>query len=257
MYLSHCRVKALSSCREYFPLSEKFMASLCGFLACASRILAMVLYFGAPLGLFSLLRHLQGEMIPWNAVVYNYVRQDGKIFFDKVGDWMNWTDIDRWERNPQLEPFVFIGRGSTTRNQCKDPTPATELKRMGLVEWNPGYLVAPPNYTLYTGLRLRYFYYIFVTLLCLHILINFIAKYNLSEHFVTHFNLFEKLVHCLENTNIAYNAQEWDDAGGNAKEHKMRMRSNLKEVVVIIWIKTFFNLIFLMPMCYLGKCCNL
>ena len=119
MYLSHCRVKALSSCREYFPLSEKFMASLCGFLACASRILAMVLYFGAPLGLFSLLRHLQGEMIPWKAVVYNYVRQDGKIFFDKVGDWMNWTDIDRWERNPHLEPFVFMGRGSTTRNECK------------------------------------------------------------------------------------------------------------------------------------------
>ena len=209
------------------------------------------------MGLFSLLRHLQGEMIPWNAeVVYNYVKVDGKIYFDEVGDWMNWTDIDRWERNPQLEPFVFIGRGSTTRNQCKDPTPATELKRMGLVEWNPGYLVAPPNYTLYTGLRLRYFYYIFVVLLCLHIFMNFIAKYNLSEHFVTNLNLFEKLIHCLENTNIAYNAQEWDDAGGNAEDHKKRMRRNLKEVVVIIWIKTLFNLILLMPMCYLGKCCK-
>ena len=55
---------------------------------------------------------------------------------------------------------------------------------------------------------------------------NFVAKYNFSKNFVNNFNLFEKLIHCLEKTIVAYNAQEWDDAGGNAVEHKMRMRSN-------------------------------
>ena len=37
------------------------------FIACANRVLSIVIYFAVPLGLFSLLRHLQGEQIPWSA----------------------------------------------------------------------------------------------------------------------------------------------------------------------------------------------
>ena len=65
--------------------------------------------------------------------------------------------------------------------------------------------------------------------------------------------MLEKVIHCIENTNIPYNAQEWDDAKGNALEHLKRMKANLVEVMVVILIKFIFNTILLLPICYLGK----
>ena len=69
---------------------------------------------------------------------------------------------------------------------------------------------------------------------------------------LVHFNLLEKIIHCMENTNIVHNAKEWDDGKGDAVAHGRRMQSNWKENVVTIIIKAFFNIGLLLPLCYLG-----
>ena len=51
---------------------------------------------------------------------------------------------------------------------------------------------------------------------------------------------------------IVHNAKEWDDGKGDAVAHGRRMQSNWKENVVTIIIKALFNIVLLLPLCYLG-----
>ena len=55
----------------------------------------------------------------------------------------------------------------------------------------------------------------------------FIAKWYTSDHFANKFSFIEKLIHCIENTNVPFNVQEWDTEKGDAVEHEKRMTSNL------------------------------
>ena len=111
----------------------------------------------------------------------------------------------------------------------------------------------PPDYTLFTYFKLGQYFALFLTHLFLHAVIIFIAKYKLSMFFRDRLNFIEKVIHCIENTNIPYNAQEWDDGNGNAKQHRLRMTANLKEVRLLIGIKTIMNTILLIPLIYLGN----
>ena len=67
------------------------------------------------------------------------------------------------------------------------------------------------------------------------------------------FNWLEKIIHCIENLNIPYNSKEWDDDKDSARRHRLRMELNWKEVRIVIVIKTFFNLLLLLPMAHLGN----
>ena len=67
------------------------------------------------------------------------------------------------------------------------------------------------------------------------------------------FILLDKFIHSLENTNVPFNCQEWDDGQGDAEEHRRRMRLNWREGLVIIVINAVFNTSLLIPLCYLGN----
>ena len=168
----------------------------------------------------------------YSRLIFNFVGPNatGSVFFGTKS--MDWGLIDRWNKNSSISPFSVSGY---------------DLK------WNQGYLISPPDYTIYTYFRLRDYFIIFLVLLAIQILAIFISKWNTSNIFVNNLNFLDKFIHCVENTNIASNVQEWDDGKGDALERKKRLESNLKETVIIIWIKTFFNIVLLMPICYLGE----
>ena len=93
--ISH--LTAISACRERFPFKSKLIASIYSFCGCTTRVLAIVMYFAVPLGLFNLLRHLQGEQYPWHdQLVYKFVGPDaiGNISVGNVI--VDWSKIDRW-----------------------------------------------------------------------------------------------------------------------------------------------------------------
>ena len=87
---------AISACREKFPFKSKLSAALYSFFGCSTRVLALVMYFAGPLGLFNLLRHLQGEQYPWNSLLVYYFVGPSATGNISVGNKMiNWLDIDR------------------------------------------------------------------------------------------------------------------------------------------------------------------
>ena len=223
--------KALTTCRERFPFSSRLMASLFCLFSCITRIMAIIMFFTGPLGLFNLLRHLQGEQYPWNDKILDLVTPNGTMFLGNNLPFM-WNLVDRWYKNGSL---------------YMDPLPD------GYRMLNPNYLVSPPDYTLYTGIGLGYYLLIFMFHIAVHMMAVFIAKFMLSEEFRKYFNLLEKAIHCLENTNIPYNSREWDDGKGNAEEHIKRQKSNWIEILAVIFINFAFNALLLTSFWYLGE----
>ena len=224
---SHCKV--LNVCREHFPSTSRLIATLYSLCGLITRVVAIIMYFTVPLGLFSLLRHWQGEQYPWDWLTLDYVTPEGLMFMGD-NDGFVWNEVDRWMKNGSL--FFF--------------------SREGYLEPNPNHFIAAPDITLYTGLTWRPYLYIFFAHVAIHTRVIFFAKCKLSYVFKHGLNLLDKIIHSLENTNLLFNCQEWDDGNGNAEEHRRRMRSNLKEGVVIIIIDAVFNSSLLSPLYYLG-----
>ena len=228
---SHC--KALNVCREHFPFTSQLVAtfySLCGLI---TRVMAIVMYFSVPLGLFSLLRHWQAEQVKWSQYTLDFVTPDGLLFLGNNEPIM-WSEVDRWIKNGSL--FNFGNFGSVIPNQ--------------------DYFIKAPDVTLYIGLNWHSYLIIFFAHVALHMVIIFIAKYMLSQVFKHDFNLLDKLIHSFENTNVPFNCQEWDDGIGDAEQHRRRMRMNWKEGLVVIIINAVFNTFLLIPLCYLGNFMN-
>ena len=229
--------KALTACREHFPCKSRFISGLYCFFGCLIRVVAIIMFFAGPLGLFSLLRHWQAEQYPWHRYVLDLFYPNGTL---GLGDEEQFELelIDRWNKSGSL--YVFEN-GTLERDYHGNP------------EFNPDHLVSPPDYTYYTGVQLRYFLLAFFILIGLQVLVNFLVKRKLSLPFLKELNFLEKVIHCFENTNIPYNAKEWDDGKGDANEHIKRKKANWIEGLVMIIINGVFNTILLIPTCFLGN----
>ena len=141
-----------------------------------------------------------------------------------------WNEVDRWIKNGTL--FIV--------NEYQLTVP------------NPDYYIAAPDVSLYIGLTWQPYLFIFFAHVAIHTLVIFIAKYKLSHVFRHSYNLLDKFIHSLENTNLPHNCQEWDDGKGDAEEHRRRMSLNWKEGLVIIIINAVFNTSLLVPLYNLG-----
>ena len=199
---SHCKV--LNVCREHFPFASRLAASLYSLCGLITRVVPIIMYFTVPLGLFSLLRHWQGEKLPWNQYILDFVTPEGLMFLgDNEG--FVWNEVDHWIKNGT--PIIFDN--------------AT-----GLTIHNPDYFITAPDITLYIAFTWKLYLYIFFAHVGIHTLVIFIAKYKLSLVFRYGFNLLDKFIHALENTNLPFNCREWDDGKGDAEEHRRRMHLN-------------------------------
>lgn len=89
-------ITAISACRERFPFKSKMIAAIYSLIGCTTRVLAMVMYFAVPLGLFNLLRHLQGEQYPWHhELVYHFVGPNAIGNISVGHEIIDWSKIDR------------------------------------------------------------------------------------------------------------------------------------------------------------------
>ena len=117
--------------------------------------------------------------------------------------------------------------------------------------WNHTY-DEPPSPILYTLFPLKGYFFIFVGILVSQALTIFLAKILLSHEFCQQQSIIEKFIHVMENCHIGFNAKEWDAAKGNAKAHQRRMLRNQKEVLTLIIINFFYNILLLSPLIILG-----
>ena len=112
---SHCKV--LNVGREHFPFTSRLVVSLYSLCGLIGKVVATVMYFAVPLGLFSLLRHWQAEQVAWDHITLDFVTPEGLMFLGD-NDGFVWNEVDRWIKNGT--PFIFGSEGTYTwgQNNC-------------------------------------------------------------------------------------------------------------------------------------------
>ena len=204
-------IKGISACREQFKISSKIIVAIYITFALTTRLLSIVMYFTPCLGLMSLLRHWQAEQTPWNYALVRYFVNNGSI---QIGNspLINWAQLDRWNRTESASP--------------------------------------PPPLTLYTLMSRSDYVFMFFGILVAHLFLTYIMKMRYSNGFKSS-NVVNRIIHVIESTNIPMNYKEWDDGFGDADEHMLRKKSNLKDVWLQVSLNWFFNTMLLTPLCVL------
>ena len=86
--------KGLMARRDHFPMKSKLIAVLNSLVAILKRVTCNILYYTPPLGLFSLLRHLQAEQIQFVEKSLRGVDANGMVQFGDVTPFL-WDTIYR------------------------------------------------------------------------------------------------------------------------------------------------------------------
>ena len=134
------------------------------------------------------------------------------------------------------------------------------LGKSGPVAWSlidrsnhsdPSLPPQPPDYDLYTGLRLRQYFLLFVLLYVLQTVAVFITKYIVVKEF-RKINMIKQFAHSLENCGIVFPLQDWDVDHGTVEEHRQRFSKVNREVIVTMVVNFLFNFVMLVPLIYTG-----
>ena len=254
-------IKGLSSHREYFPSISKAIAVVYAFFGITTRVLAFIAFFTPCLGLFSVQRHWKGEQINWHpALIENFVMNKTVIFQESLPISVDSIFISPRENNSlSLNATLIESVEAISKYFQIDGTiqfgNSSQIPWHHLDRWtyNLNGLAIPPHYSLYTLIYLKHYFLIFLVILCTQTLAIFFVKIKLAKTFGK-FNILEKIIHCIEGTNLPYNAQEWDTPrNGNAHDHILRMKHNQLEGLVLIFVNLVFKLIMLFPLYVLGN----
>ena len=267
-------IQGLSSKRRRFPFASKLAAGFHAFFATTTRIVAIIIFFTPSLGLFDTLRHWQGEQFQWHSAMINEFVTNKSLHFPKdlITVPLNSSSIFKTDENgiyliegfddymKAIVPENLHSKGFHIHGNIQfgnsSSIPWNELDRC---TYNLSDIssILFPDYTIYTILSLKKYFYIFVGILFTQILVIYLVKLKLAKQF-SKFNFIDRIIHCVECSNLAYNVEEWDSPRhGDAVEHIKRMKSNQWEGFVLILVNLVFKLIMLCPLYILGKLDNL
>ena len=179
-------VQEMKSEKVFFPTTSKIIACLWSLFGTLRRVLTMIAFFIPGLGFFSILYHWKSEEIPFRIRLTQasqlQISDEDEIKLFGFTESIKWSDLDRWNYS--------------------DPS-------------NP----TPPNYSLYTGLTLKEYFYTYFVLLSIHFAAILVVKLCLARDFYNCKNKTNKLVHLLENQNAAYPYLDWDaESSRSSKE---------------------------------------
>ena len=199
--------------------STKLVVLAWGLLATLRRVLSIVVLFVPSLGLFSLLHHWRWEQVPLRIRKQYHnrgfpVTPEDKIAFLGLNQTVYWSDLDRWDYSDEA--------------------------------------VAPP-YSIYTLLSLKHTFMAAAGLLAVHMLVLLLIKLCTSRDFRRRGNYTNKLLHLIENTNIATPFSDWDDGDHSIQEYTMRFRSTITEMVATFSLNTIITLIMMVPLWFTGN----
>ena len=198
--------------------TTKLVVLAWGLFATLRRVLSIVVMFVPSLGLLSLLHHWRWEQVPLRIRQEYYKRgfpitPEDKITFLGVNETVYWSDLDRWDYGD--EP------------------------------------VAPP-YSIYTLFSLKHTFMAGAVLLAVHFLMLLLIKLATSPDFRRGGHYTNKLLHLIENTNVATPFADWDEGHRSIEEYRMRFRSTIIEMVATFIINTIVTLIMMVPLWYTG-----
>ena len=255
-------IKGLSAHREHFPLFSKGIAIVYAFFGITTRVLAIIAFFTPCLGLFSIQRHWNGEQINWHpAMIENFVMNKTVIFEGSLPIPVDSIFIRPRENNSlSFNASLMEKVGAASKYFQIDGTiqfgNSSQISWHHLDRWmyHLNEKPTPPSYSLYTLVSLQYYFLIFLLILFSQTFVIFLVKCKLAKAF-GRLSILEKIIHCVEGTNLPYNAQEWDTPrNGNAYIHILRMKANQLEGLVLIFVNLVFKMTMLFPLYVQGNC---
>ena len=112
--------------------------------------------------------------------------------------------------------------------------------------------MAPP-YSIYTLFSLKHTFMAGGTLLVAQFFVLFLVKMVTSPDFRKRGHYTNKLLHLIENTNIATPFCDWDEGEYSVQEYKKRFRSTIKEMVATFIVNTIVTGVMMVPLWFTGN----
>ena len=207
--------------KKFVPFTSAFFILLCGIFSSLRRIISMVCYFIPSLGLFSILYHYKAEQKPFTIWQKYGKNQMDKIALYGLNETILWGDLDRWD---------YSNSEGT-----------------------------PPSYSEYTGLTLKWTFFLFYILTGAQLLMTLLVKIFTSTAFFRRENFLNKFIHLLLSLNLASPYEDWDQGRFSVNEYKQRQRQTNIEMAWSLTVNIVFSLVMMVPLWFTGRvlCDNL
>merc|ERR1711884_917656 len=161
------------------------------------------------------LRHLQGEMYPFDNPYFGNVNTTKDLFHFGNAEPIPWNVITRWNYTGFKE-------------------------------------ASPPRYTLYTIFTIEQYFIGFMVALIMNFIMQTVAKKCTNPDVYGKASWIDLFVHSISTTFIPHPLKEWDEEDGSVDSHRIRKDLVLREMLASILLNFGFNLMFLSPLIILG-----
>ena len=209
MGMTYFKMKARGKV-EMLELPAKILLAVRSLLVYSVRLSCVVAFFGPFLGLFNVLSHWHAEQMV----------------------------LDSW---------VFIYNLSLTTGSPVFESSRRVFKSVYRANYSNPHYPVPPSYTLYTQISLGTSFAVFLSLLTLQGLVNFLLETRLSQEF-KEAKWTSKLQHLLESVNRGDSFADWDVSPGRPSEYRRRWWNVMAETIVMIGVQLITNLALLIPL---------
>ena len=205
-------------------------------ISVAIKTSVMIALLVPALGLFNVLRHYQGELLPYKVISHPPQHTTNTNFFGTDQDPLTFPMINVTQDLMYYSNATPIAWSKITRFDY------TDLK-------NP---VKPPL-TLYTGFSTKVYLAMFwVVVLLQPLIIYFVKKYSNPKPF-DRLDWLNKIIHSMENSQIPSPMEDFEELPGSVNQHIERSQNILKEMGLTILANCFYHLIMLIPIFILCK----
>ena len=209
-------VALVGAARDHFPFKSKLNVALYALAGCVIRVSIFVMYFAPSFGLFNFLRHCQSEQIQYGHLAAENFLNTTSGYLNYGGQSHLWSSIYRMNLTDSKNPL-------------------------------------PPSLTEYTFFTKKQYFAMFWIIFTVQTSVIVVAKSLVSKPF-RKLNFLEKIIHAMENSNLADPVEDWDmEKTGNCLDHYHRMKCVQKEVFFVMAINFIFNATMLTPFFTLCK----
>ena len=221
-------VRGISLKKDYFPIESKLFIGLYVLISITIKVSIMILYLAPCLGLFNVLRHYQGELLPYKILIEppqpNVYTPEIFKLIDVEKDYMYYSNA------PPI-PWRDITRFDYTN--LKNP-------------------IKPPM-TLYTVFSTKVYLAAFWIIVFIQPIVTFfIQKYSNPTPFARQ-DWLDKIIHAMENSQIPSPVEDFEEKPGTVSEHVTRSKKIIKEMGSTIVANFFYHIIMLAPIFILCK----
>ena len=221
-------LRGMATTKDHFPGPSEYLLGLHVALSVTIRCTNTIMFFAPTLGLLDLLRHFQGEIIPFEAA-FGTERDELVYLPGKPLKW-TWNDISRFD-------YSFVERNETNENN----------------ETYPIYNPEPPTLELYTFFSLEHclngFWILLFVQACLHILIK---RFSNPMAFKRQ-SIIRMIALGIENCQIPGPMEDWDDYHGPINQYAKAQKKVEVEMGLAIVLNWIFSIIMTIPMWILCK----